>query len=101
MKYSVKVDIFNQKDVNAGQAKPGLTLPVQLESVRAYSIATDVNTSGSTTYTAVQLTAQLRSKFNITNVVSESLSSNGVQVSGSLQDRKYNYTVVLPIEGLV
>lgn len=101
MKYSVKVDIFNQKDVNAGQAKPGSTLPVQLESVRAYSIATDVNTSGSTTYTAAQLIAQLRSKFNITNVISESISFNGVQATGSLQGRKYNYTATLPIPGSV
>lgn len=103
MKYSVKVDIFNQKDVNAGQAPSGSTLPVKVESVQAYSVVTDILTSGSTLYTPAELCTQLRGKFNITATVSESISLNGVDIvtTDPLTGRSYKYKAVLPISVLV
>ncbi len=103
MKYTVKVDIFNQKDVNARQARSGSTPPVQLESVQAYAIVTDFRTTGDTLYTPEELKTQVRSKFNITDTVTEVLSLNGEEVVGTepLTERKYKYKVVLPIPTLV
>lgn len=99
MKYSVKVDIFNQKDVNAGQAPSGSTLPVQLESVEAYSIISDFRTVGDVLFTPEELKAQVRTKLHITDTVTETLSLSGEEVVGiePLTGRNYKYKVILPV----
>lgn len=103
MKYTVKVKIFTQKDVNAGQAPSGSTLPVQLESVQAYSIVSDFRTTGDVLFTPEELKAQVRSKFNITDIVTEAISLNDEEVVGTepLTGRSYKYKAVLSIPVLV
>jgi hypothetical protein len=103
MKYTVKVDIFNQKDVNARQARSGLTLPVQLESVQAYKIVTDIVVPGSGSLTPNALKTQLRDKFNLVSPISESLSADGNVISGSAgitaPKLAYSATIPAPVSG--
>jgi len=103
MKYTVKVDIFNQKDINTRQTRSGTPLPAQSGSVQAYSIVSDFRTTGDTFFTPEELKTQIRSKFNITDTVTEVLSLNNEEVVGaeSLTERRYKYKVVLPVPTLV
>ena len=103
MKYTVKVKIFTQIDVNNVKPESGSTAPVQLESVQSYRIVTDIVVPGTGSLTPNALKTQLRDRFNLISPISESLSVNGNVISGSagIKERtlEYNATIPAPVVG--
>lgn len=103
MKYTVKVNLFTQKDVSNTNSASGSNTPVQLESVQAYKIVTDIVVPGSGSLTPNALKTQLRNKFELVSPISESLSANGNLISGSagIKERRleYNATTAAPASG--
>ena len=98
MKYTVKVNIFNQEDINAGQRTSGSILPAQLELAESYRIVTDIVVPGSGSLTPNALKIQLRDKFKLVSPISESLSVNGNVISGSatIKERSIEYSATIP-----
>ena len=98
MKYIIKGTLNTQHDVNAGSRDSnGNPLPVQLESSISYNMVTNISTSGSIQLKADAIKTDMRSKLNVTNVISESLVRNRVEASGSIDD-EYNlfYNATIP-----
>ena len=98
MKYTIKVGINTQQNVNAGQKdKDNNPLPEKIESVRSYNVVTDLRSSGSVELTVDAIKTAMRSKFHIVNATSESIQVKGVEASGSLNDDfGLVYTVTTP-----
>ena len=100
MKYIIKASLSTQHNVNVGEKdKDGKALPVKLESAISYNMVTDLTTSGSLKLTASEIKTSMRTKLNVTNVISESLVRDRVEVigTGSLDDY-YNlfYKATIP-----
>lgn len=98
MKYTVKVKIFTQIDVNNIKPESGSATPVQLESVQSYRIVTDIVVPGSGSLTPNALKTQLRDKFDLVSPISESLSVDGNVINGSagITARKLSYSATIP-----
>ena len=103
MKYTVKVKIFTQKDVNNSKPGSGSAAPVQLESVQSYRIVTDIVVPGSDSLTPDALKTQLRDKFKLVSPINETLLVNGNEISGSAgitaRTLEYNATIPAPVVG--
>jgi len=98
MKYTVKVNIDKLENYNAGLTDAsGSALPPQFGSRNAYTIVTDLKTSGSLKLTATEVKAQIRDKFSLQSAVSESLQILGVEVTtGNIEYTTLAYTATLP-----
>jgi hypothetical protein len=98
MIYSVKVEIFAQKDANAGQIVSGSGLPVVLVSELINKTIADVLVPGTGSLTPTALKTRLRSDFDLTSPISESLSIGGNVVSGSapITARILQYCATIP-----
>jgi len=98
MKYTVKANIFTQKNVSDPRPQSGSTPSEQLESVQSYKIITDIAVPGTGSLTPNALKSQLRDKFELVSPISESLSVNGSVVSGSSAITAYlvEYNATIP-----
>ena len=103
MKYTVKVEIFAQKDINAEQTTSESTLPVVLVSKSVSKAIADVVVPGTGSLTPAALKTRLRSDFNLTSPISESLSIGDNKVTGSTpitaRILQYSATIPAPVAG--
>ena len=103
MKYTVKVEIFAQEDVNAEQRISEPTLPVVLISKSVSKTIADIVVPGTGSLTPATLKTRLRSDFKLTSPISESLSigDNVITESAPITARilKYSATIPAPVVG--
>jgi hypothetical protein len=100
MKYTIKVEINNQVNVNEGQVdESNNPLPPQIEVIPSYKIITNVNNEGSVKLTVGEIKTQLRNKFSLTNLVEEKLFANKQELTNDgdeVSSFKLEYKVISP-----
>lgn len=97
MKYTVKIQIKNQIDLNAGRKdKDNKRLPEKLEEVPTYSIVTDIRTSGDTQLTVEEMKTELRKMYTVLNPMNETLGTKDGEFTNPtdlVKDTKLVYSV--------
>ena len=103
MKYTVKVEVFAQEDVNAEQTISEPTLPVVLISKSVSKTIVDVAVPGTGSLTPAALKTRLRNDFKLTSPISESLSIGDNIITGSApitaRILQYSATTPAPVVG--
>lgn len=100
MKYTIKVEINNQINVNEGQVdESNNPLPEQLEVIPSYKIVTDVNSGGSSKLTVAEIKTKLKEKYSLNNLVEEKLFANRQELTNDgdeVSSFKLEYKVICP-----
>lgn len=100
MKYSIKLKINKQINVNEGKKdKDGISLPQQLELVSNYRMVTDVSAPDDRKFTVSEIMNDLRSRYPVSPSIDEKLIADGVELtnpSDEVSARKLEYSITSP-----
>lgn len=98
MKYTIKVEINNQINVNEGQVdESNNPLPSQIEVIPSYKIVTDINSPSK--LTVGEIKTKLKEKYSLNNLVEEKLFANRQELSNDgdeVSSFKLEYKVICP-----
>lgn len=100
MKYTVKIKINKQVDVNEGKKdKDNNPLPQKLETLNTFTTVTDVLASGDTKFTVAEIKSELQVMYPVTPSIDEKLSADGVELTNGgdeVSSRKLEYSITKP-----